>query len=100
MGASVHDDVALEPLALTGVVENRDAAGALDNAKEVAPERGGQVWNRSRQAPVSEAAVFRAVVPVHPAGVVARRQIREMGRRRGVVLSAGARRRLVLARVC
>src|SRR6266849_5978962 len=36
MGAPVHDDVALPPLPLTHVVEDRDAAGRLDDPAEAA----------------------------------------------------------------
>src|SRR5262249_28092601 len=54
MGASVHDDVALPPLALAHVVEHRDAAGCLHDAPEADaisdPPKGANLGPPSHQA--------------------------------------------------
>ncbi len=72
--ASVHDDVALPPLALPDVVEDGDAAGRLhDPAK--APGRASKLGQPARQTALCQGTVLWTVIPIHARGVVTRRKI-------------------------
>src|SRR6266478_8114684 len=103
VGAPVHDDVALPPLALIHVVEDRDAAGRLHDAAEAAAEEAAELGQPAVQAAVCQAIILRTIAAIEThkvAGVVARRRLRESRRGRRIVLASGTRRLLVLARVC
>src|SRR5215831_13754350 len=73
---AVHDDVALPPLPLTDVVEDRDAAGRLHDPAEAAG-RGPKLRQPAGQAAVRQRAILRTVMPVHARRVVAGRGLRE-----------------------
>jgi hypothetical protein len=53
MGAAVHDDVALPPLALVQVVVHRDAVGHLHDAAKAAAEQAAKVGQPPVQAAVA-----------------------------------------------
>src|SRR6516225_8773090 len=102
MRASVHDDIALPPLALTHVVEHRDAAGRLHDASEAyaigdRAERA-ELGQPDHQAAHCERGVLRTVVAIVVGGVVARWRIRVARRGIGIVFAAAAWRLLVPAR--
>src|SRR5215469_9361324 len=94
MGAAIHDDVALPALALTDVIEDRDAAGRLHDAPKTDAAELGQA---AGQAPLGERRVLRAVMAVHARDVVARRRFLEARRMCRIVLAAVASSLLVLA---
>src|SRR5882672_11026169 len=94
MRASVHDDVALPALALTDVVEHRDAARRLHDAAEAVASNPGQL---RCQAAVRQRAVLRTVEAIHARRIVARRELRAPRRWCRIVLPAPTGDRLVLA---
>src|SRR6266478_8462691 len=103
VGAPVHDDVALPPLALIHVVEDRDAAGRLHDAAEAAAEEAAELGQPAMQAAVCQPIVLWTIAAIEThkvAGVVARGRLGESRRGRRIVLASGTRRLLVLARVC
>src|SRR5580704_9857784 len=69
MRASIHDDVALPPLALPDVVEDRDAARSLHDAPEAAG-RGSELGQSAGQAAIRQLAVLRTIMAIHARGVV------------------------------
>src|SRR6266702_7425736 len=91
----VHDDVALPPLPLTHVVEDRDAAWCLHDSPEADVAKLGQPPG---QAALRQRGVLRTIVAIHARGVVARREFRESRRLRRIVLASVTRRLLVFAR--
>src|ERR1700676_2392762 len=98
MRTSVHDDVALPPLALTHVVEHRDAAWCLHDPTEAPAERCAEFGQPAGQAALAQRSVLRTVLAVHARGVVAGRTFRASWRGRRVVCPAAAGRQLALAR--
>src|SRR6266446_1293774 len=92
----VHDDVALPPLPLTHVVEERDAAGCLHDSPEADVAKLGQP---AGQAALRQRSVLRTVLAIHARGVVPGRKFRESRRGRRIVLASVTRRLLVLARL-
>src|SRR5258707_8230800 len=101
MGAPVHEDIALPALALTHVVEHRDAAGCLHDAPEA-----DAICDRSKRAdlrhPTHQAAhrqrgVLRTVIAIDGRGVVARRRLRETPRGSRIVLSPATWRLFIFA---
>src|SRR5262245_38275942 len=92
--ASVHDDVALPPLALTHVVSDRNAAWRLHDAAEAAAAvAGAKLRQPEGQAAVGQRAVFWTIMTVYARGVVARRKLVPSLNGRGrIVLAAGTRR--------
>src|SRR5436305_14378566 len=98
MGAPVHDDVALPSLALTHVVEDRDAARCLHDPTEAPTERGAKLGQPAGQAALPQRSVLRTVLAIHARGVVAGRKLRVPRRRPWIVLAAAACRELILAR--
>jgi hypothetical protein len=102
MRTSVHDDVALPPLALIQVVEHRDAAGRLHDPAIAPAEQAAEVGQAAMQAAVRQPVVLRPIAAIETlevAGVVARRRFREPRRGRWIILASGTDRRLALARV-
>src|SRR5207237_1735232 len=97
MRAPVHDDIALETLALADVVVHADAARRLHNLADlvVRPvgtgESGPVAASRyvARQTPHDQAVVFRIVGTVHAVDGIDRCAIMKSWRRR-LVLSASA----------
>src|SRR5262249_62172904 len=80
VGAPVHDDVALPPLALIDVVEYRDAAGGLYDAAEAAAEKAAKLGQPVVQAAVSQDIDLRPLAQVvahEVAGVLARVRLHE-----------------------
>src|SRR6516225_3902464 len=96
MGARVHHDVALPALALSHVVEDRDAAGCLHDAPETDAAELGQP---AGQAALRQRGVLRSIMPIHASGVVARRQLRESWRLRRIVFAPVTGWLLVFARL-
>src|SRR6266853_546363 len=78
---SVHDDVALPPLPLADVVEDRDAARCLHDPAEAAG-RAPKLRQPAGEAAVRQRIVLRTVMAIHARRVVARRKLRESRRRR------------------
>src|SRR5260370_4801471 len=64
VGAPVHDDVALPPLALIHVVEDRDAAGRLHDAAEATAEEAAELGQPAVQAAVCHTIVLRTVTAI------------------------------------
>src|SRR2546428_1172757 len=62
--ASGHDDVPLPPLALTHVVEHRDAARCLHNSAEAPAERGSKLGQSAGQAAVIRPVVLRTIIAI------------------------------------
>src|SRR5215470_18911521 len=98
MGTSVHDDVALPPLALSHIVEDRDAARRLHDPAEAA-DPACELRQPAGQAAVRRRAVLRTIVAIHACEVVPRSKIRKSRRRHRIVLAAGTVRLLVFARL-
>src|SRR5262245_22033289 len=98
MRSPVHYNFALLALALTHVVEDRDAAWRLHDAAETPAERGTEFGQPGGQAALSQRHVLRAVVAIDAAGVVARRTLGVTRRRRRIVFAATAGGRPILAR--
>src|SRR5467141_2460685 len=96
VGSPVRDDVALPPLPLTHVVEDRDAARSLHDPAEAA---GGAAKLRKSagQAALRQRTVLRAVVAIHARGGVARRRFGAARRGRRIVFSTRAARQHFLA---
>src|SRR5258708_22064745 len=95
---SVHDDVALPPLPLTYVVEDRDGARRLHDPAKAAG------WAAKFRQPAGEAAVrqlavLRTVMAIHARRVVARSKFRHSRRRGRIVFAATAGHRLAPARL-
>src|SRR5712671_1289436 len=96
MRAPVHRDVALPPLPLTHVVEDRDAARGLHDTTKTAS--GAAKFRPSGgQAALRQRTVLRTVVAIHPRGIVARRSLGAPRRWRWIVCPAGTARQFVLA---
>src|SRR5215469_14767230 len=88
---SVHDDVALEALALIQVVEDRDAARRLNDSPKAAAEHVADVGQPAVQTAVSQRVILRAIAAVEArkiTGVIARRDFGESRRERRIVLAA------------
>src|SRR5262245_15264779 len=98
MRSPVHYNFALLALALTHVVEDRDAAWRLHDAAEAPAERGAEFGQSAGQAALAQRHVLRAVVAIDAAGVVARSTLGASRRRPRIVFAAGAGGRPVLAR--
>src|SRR6266576_5366205 len=96
MRVSVHDDVALPPLALTHVVEDRDATRRLHDPPEAAVV-GSKFGQPAGQAALRQRTVLRTIVAIHARGGVARRKFGKSGRARRIVLPSATGRLLVLA---
>src|SRR5215470_13098573 len=94
--APAHDDVALPPLPLTDVVENRDAARRLHDAAEAAIV-GSKFGKPAGQAALRQRAVLWTIVAIHAGGVVAQSNLGAPRRRCRIVLPAPAGRLLILA---
>src|SRR5271169_3449823 len=97
MRAPIHDNVALPPLALTHVVEDRNAAGGLHDPTEASAERGAKFGQPGGQATFPQRRVLRTVVTMDARGVVARGKFRASRRRRRIVFPASAGSQIVLA---
>src|SRR5258708_11413393 len=84
MGAPVHDDIALPALALTHVVEHRDAAGGLHDAPEADAicdrSTRADLRHPTHQAAHSQRSVLRTMIAIDGRGVVARGRLRESRR--------------------
>src|SRR6266446_1535620 len=103
VGASVHDDVPLPPLALIQVVEHRDAAGRLHDSAIASAEQASKIGQPAVQAAVCQPVVLRTIAAIEThkvTRVVARRRFCESRRGRRIVLASGTHRRLDLARFC
>src|SRR5262249_60225445 len=96
VGGAVYDMVALPPLALAGVVEDRGAAGRRHDPP-VAAGPASKLGQPAGQAAVRQVAVLRTVMAVDRYDVVAGRPFRELRRGGRIVRPAAAGRRLVLA---
>ena len=96
MRACVHDDVALPPLALAHVVEDRDAARRLHDPAEAAG-RASELGQPAGQAALPQRAVLRTIVAIHARGVVTRRRFGTSRRARRIVFPSAAGGLLVLA---
>src|SRR5260370_11887843 len=70
---SGHDNVPLPPLALTHVVEHRDAARCLYNSTEAPAERGSKLGQSAGQAPAIRPVCSRTIIALDVRQVVARR---------------------------
>src|SRR6266853_818150 len=83
VGAAIHDDIALPPLPLTHVVEDRNAARRLHNPAETA---GGaaELRQSAGQAALRQRAVLRTIVAIYPPCAVARRSFRTSRRCRRI----------------
>src|SRR4051794_4533300 len=98
MRSIIHHDVALPALALTDIVVHRDAARRLHNAPEAAAIGGAKLRQPESEAAIRQGAIFRTVMAVDAAGVIARRRlIAQRGRRRIVFASRTSDRVLGLA---
>ncbi len=64
-GLAVHDDIALPPLALTHVVEDRDAAWRLHDLAEAAAERGAKFGQPAGQAALGQRGILRTIVAIN-----------------------------------
>src|SRR5277367_5011223 len=96
VGASLHDDVALPPLALTHVVEDRDAARRLHDPAE-APGWTSKLGEPARQASLRQRTVLWTIVAIHARGVVTRRKFGKSRRARRIVFASATGGLLVLA---
>src|SRR5712691_5738395 len=90
MLTSIHDDVALPPFPLEGVIEHRDAARRLHNPGETA-NRSAKIWQDGGHTPIAQAPVLCTQVAIQSSHVVARRELLPSRRRLWVVLPTGAR---------
>src|SRR5206468_4321943 len=88
VGPPVHDDVALPPLPLAHVVEDRDAARGLHDPAETAG-LAAKLRQTGGQATLCRCTVLRTVVAIHTSGVVARRKVRVARRWCRIVCPAG-----------
>src|SRR5438105_629880 len=86
--ASVHDDVALPPLALADIVEDRNAAGCLHDPA-VAAGAVAELGQSAGQAAVRQVTVLRAVMTVDRDDIVAGRGFRKTRGGRRIVFAAG-----------
>src|SRR5437588_13114856 len=71
MRTSVHDDVALPPLALAYVIEDGDAARRLHDPAKAAGRRS-KLGQPAGQAALRQGTVLGSVIAIHACGVVAR----------------------------
>src|SRR5262245_8185719 len=94
MRSSVHDDVALPPLSLPHVVEDRYAALCLHDPPEADVSEFGQPTG---QAALRQGGVLRTVVAIHARGVVARGKVRKSRRLRWIVFASVTGRLFVFA---
>src|ERR1700750_1231736 len=100
MRTSIHDDVALPPLALTHVVENGDAARRLHDPAKAPAEIRAELGQTTGQAAFRQRCILRTVNPVlPPRGVVAGRGLLPLPRRCAIIFPACTGRFLVLARL-
>ena len=72
---SVHHDVALPPLALAHIVEERDATWRLHDPAEAA-DPASKLWQPGGQATLGQRTVLGAIIAIHTPGIVARRRFR------------------------
>src|SRR5437763_14410855 len=93
MRAPVHDDVTLPALALSHVVEDRDAAWRLHDPAE-ASGHGSKLGQPGGQAAIRQRAVLRAIMAIHAPGVVAGGRLCSSRRGRRVVLAS------ITGRIC
>ena len=87
MRAAVHDDVALAALALAHVVEHRHSARRLHDAAEAV---AADLRHARGQAAIRQRAVLRAVMAIHPRGIVTWRRVGKPRRGRRIIFTAGA----------
>src|SRR5262244_793650 len=69
--APVHDDIALPTLALTDVIEDRDAVRGLHDAAEAA-NAAAELRQPGGQAAVGRRAILRTIMAIHASEIVAR----------------------------
>src|SRR6266849_1816249 len=98
MWTSVHNDVALPPLSLTNVVEDRDAARRLHDPAEAA-DPACKLRQPAGQAAVRWRTVLRPIMAIHACEVVTGRKFRKTRRGRRIILATVTRRLLIFTRL-
>src|SRR5580658_1150409 len=98
MRASVHNDVALPPLALAHIIEDRDAAWRLHDPPEAA-DTAAKLGQSAGQTTLRQRTVLGTIIAIHTSGVIARRSFLTSRRGGRIVLPAATDRRPGFTRV-